>query len=143
MMDFSLNHLILQTIALLITAFLIPRFQVQGPISAAIMVIVLGVVNTKLWDAALFYQIPDTLTAQTLVTLLVNGVLFWGLAKCLPGVAIQGFLPAIVAPIVLTIVSILTYQFGRDINWVTVFEAIREQFNVLKGFANSKPGTGG
>jgi len=142
-MDLSIGHIILQTVAMLITAFLIPRFQVHGPLSALIMVVVLGLVNTKLWDAALFYQIPNSVSAQTVVTLVVNGVLIWLLAKTLPGVSIQGFLPAIAAPIVLTAVSMGVYHYGKDIDWSKLWRTSQEQMNVLKGFAASGAIPGG
>jgi putative membrane protein len=135
-----IESILLQTLALLITAFLLPRFQVHGPISGALMVLSLSFVNTYLWDAALFYSIPNDLTAQTGTTLIVNAFLFWGLAKSLPGIQIQGFLPAVIAPVVLTAISILTYQYGRDVDWYKIALFVQEQFDMLRTFSENRGG---
>lgn len=135
----ALENLALQTFALLITAFLIPRFQVSGPLSGLIMVLALGFVNTNLWDVALFYQVPNTFTSQVIVTFFVNGLLFYILAKILPGVAIQGILPALVAPVVLTVVTTAVYHYGRDIDWAAVWEQIKQTFELIRGYSSSSP----
>lgn len=136
-MNFHLDSLVLQTIALLITAFLLPKFQVHGPISGFIMVALLSFINNHLWDAALFYSIPDSFTTQTVVTFLTNAVLFWVLAKSLPGVAIQGLWPALIAPVVLTGVSLLTYKYLRDVDWMHVVDQIQESFKFIKSLAKA------
>jgi len=140
-MNLHLDSLLLQTIALLITAFLLPKFQVHGPISGLIMVAALSLINTNLWDAALFYSIPNSLSTQALVTLLTNAVVFWVLAKSLPGIAIQGFLPALIAPVVLTAVSLLTYQYGRDVDWMHILSQIQNQFRFVKDLSKSGSST--
>lgn len=134
-MNLHLDSLILQTIALLITAFLLPRFQVHGPLSGFIMVAALSFVNTTLWDAALFYSIPNSLSTQTAITFLTNAVVFWVLAKSLPGIAIQGLWPALIAPIVLTGVSLLTYKYGRDIDWMHLVGQIQDSFKFIKSIS--------
>ena len=135
MMNLHLDSLILQTIALLITAFLLPKFQVHGPLSGFIMVASLTFINTNLWDAALFYSIPNSLSTQALITFFTNAVVFWVLAKSLPGIAIQGFWPAFVAPVVLTAVSLLTYKYGRDVDWMYLVGQFQESFKYLKSLA--------
>lgn len=137
LLNFHYDQLILQTIALLITAFLLPRFQVHGPISGLIMVIALSFINTKLWDAALFYSIPNNVSTQTIVTFFTNAVVFWILAKSLPGVDIQGFMPALIAPIVLTAVSLLTYRYCRDVDWMYVIGEIQNSFTHLRALSQS------
>lgn len=133
-MEIQFGPLVFQTVALLITAYLLPRFEISGPISAFIMVVVIGIVNSTLWDAALFYSIPNSITAQTVTTLAVNAVLFWILAKVLPGVQIHGILPALVAPVVFTVISIATYQLGRDVNWHAVGTGVQGGFDFLKNY---------
>ena len=134
-MDMHLDSIVVQTVALLLTAFLLPRFEVRGPFSGLLMVLALSYVNTHLWDAALFYSIPNTLTSQTVVTLLVNAVLFWLLAKLLPGIHIRGIFPALLAPLALTVISILTYKYARDIDWSKVYLLIQEKLSGLKSFS--------
>ena len=122
----SVDFFILQTIALLITAFLIPRLEVKGPVSALIAVFVLAYVNSTIWDAALFFAVPDNLSAHSAVLLLANGVLFWALAKVLPGIEIRGFLPALVAPVVFSVTSVILRRYASDIDWAAVFRSVRD-----------------
>ena len=122
---FSLNSFLvvwfLQTIALLITALLIPRFTIAGPVSALKFVVSLSLINTTLWNTNLFSTIPNSLTAHSVTVVLANAVLFWVLAKLVHGVNIEGIMPAIVGPIVFTIISACTYSYGKDVDWMSVF----------------------
>ena len=52
--------------------------------------------------------------------LLANGLVFWVLVKILPGIEVSGLLPAIAAPVVFSITSLLVYRYGKDVDWVGV-----------------------
>ena len=139
-MDFipgSLNYWVLQTIAMLATALLIPGLTVKGPIGALAMVIALAYVNAKVWDATLFFQIPHSVTTHTAILLLANGILFWILVKILPGIEVEGFLPALVAPIVFTILSILVSYYLKDIDWLLVLERSIQYIREFRDYLSS------
>lgn len=138
-MPLKLEYWALQTLALLLTAFLIPGLTVSGPLSALLTVFVLSIVNTYLWDAALFLSIPNELSWHALLLLGVNGALFWIIVKVLPGIAVRGFLPALAAPVVFTITSILIHRYGHQIDWSVVLSEIRALFMQLKGFIAAAP----
>lgn len=131
-MNFNYSIWIVQTVAMLLTALALPKFQVKGPISALIMVIALGFINTHIWDAALFYQVPDNFTSKTILLFLSNGVLFWLLAKCLPGVEMQGILPAFIAPILFTFLTVAIDKYAKDIDWKDVIAQSATQVNNIK-----------
>lgn len=111
----------LQSIAMLITAILLPRFTVDGPFSALKFVIALSLINTTLWSADLFSLIPNSFSAHTLTVIAANAFLFWALAKIMPGVNIDGFMPAIVGPLLFTVISGLTFTYGKDLDWGDLF----------------------
>lgn len=117
MVPVSFEFWILQTIAMLLTALLIPKFWFRGWLSAIILVFALGVVNSTIWDSALFLQIPNNLTTHSVTVLAANGAVFWLLAKILPGVEMRGWLPAVLAPVVFAVMSTLVYQYGRGTDW--------------------------
>ena len=124
-MDFSainVDFWILQTIAMMVTCFLLPRLTVSGPLGALGAVVALAFVNAQVWDAALFFQVPDSLSAHALVLMLSNGLVFWVVVKILPGIEVEGILPAIAAPIVFTICSLLISHYGKDIEWQKVWD---------------------
>ena len=118
--NIDLNYWILQTIAMMITAFLLPGLQVKGPVPAFLAVAALAFVNSKVWDAALFFSVPDHLSMQVLSLVLTNGLIFWLIVKLLPGIETQGVFPAIAAPLIFSVCSMLISTYGKDINWIDV-----------------------
>ena len=118
----KIDHLGMQTVAMMITALLLPKLRITNPLGAVLMVVGISVVNTYLWNTALFFKIPDSLTSQTLTLFLANGALFWGLVKILPGIESSGILPCLVAPLVFTLVNLGTEKYGKDIEWREIGE---------------------
>ena len=122
----DLSYWAYQTVAMLLTCFLIPKLKVDGIFPALTTVLVLAFINSHLWSAALFFEIPDTMTHRTITLLISNGVIFWIVVKLLPGIEIEGFLPAIIAPIVFTVTSILIGIYAPMVDWNKVTdEALR------------------
>lgn len=139
-MDFipgSLNYWVLQTIAMMVTAFVLPGLTVKGPLGALVMVVALAYVNAKVWDAALFFQLPDSLTAHALLLFLANGVLFWVLVKVLPGIEVTGVWPALVAPLVFTVLSVVTSYYLKDVDWLLVLEKSIEYIRAARDYFSS------
>ncbi len=120
LLSLDLNFWVLQTIAMLLTALLIPGLKVTGPLGALLTVVGLALVNSKIWDTALFFQIPDAITTQALVLFLANGVIFWIIVKILPGIEVRGVFPALVAPVIFSILSIVIGEYGKNVDWLGV-----------------------
>ena len=129
---FELTYWIYQTVAMLITCYLIPRLKVNSIFAAFVTVLCLAFINSHLWSAALFFEIPNTFTHRTLVLLIANGVIFWLVVKLLPGIEIKGFMPAIVAPVVFTITSILIATYAPLVNWQEVFKQTKDGISKVK-----------
>ena len=106
------NTWVLQTAAMGLTAALLPKLRITGPLGALLTVAALALMNATVWDAGLFASLPGSFSTQTLGLLLANGVLFWVLVKLLPGIEVDGFLPALAAPVIYTGLSVLISQYG-------------------------------
>lgn len=126
---------ILQSLAMIFTALLIPKLTITNPLGAIAMVIALAFINTNIWDAALFFNIPNHISTQAATLLLVNGVIFWILVKLLPGIEVEGFLPALIAPLVFTLCNLIIVNYGMQLDWPALFadllkfiEQIKEHF---------------
>lgn len=119
-----LSFIAIQSVAMAITVFLLPRVTVTGISGPILMVLGITVVNAFLWDAALFFSLPDTLSAHSVIVLLANGFMFWLLAKLLPGIEIEGFLPAIVAPVLFSVTSVLAQRYATTVDWPHVAESV-------------------
>ena len=131
-MEFNLTFWIIQTVAMMITAFLLPGLTVSGPIPAFATVAVLGLINAHLWDASLFFNIPQSFGAPALMVLLANALIFWIVVKILPGIEVRGILPAIAAPLVFTITSALISRYEPMVDWSTVAQRAGDAVATLR-----------
>lgn len=108
---------IFQTVAMALTALLIPRLTITSIFGAIGCVAALALVNATLWDVALFFSIPDNLGTHTLLLIAANGLIFWAIVKLLPGIEVSGFLPALAAPLLFTVLSLVITHYGRQVDW--------------------------
>ena len=134
LLQLNLSYWVLQTVAMLITAWLIPRLRITSIFGAILIVVALAFVNSKVWDTALFLKIPDTLSYQTAMLVLTNGLLFWILIKLLPGIEVDGIIPALIAPIVFSFTSLLISKYGNSIDWVAIFDSIMKILNEIRAY---------
>ena len=139
LLQINFGFWILQTIAMLLTALLIPRLTISGPFAALATVIVLALFNSKLWDVALFFQIPNNFSTHTLLVFVANGLAFWMIVKLLPGIEVEGVLPALAAPLVFTVTSSLLNLYGRDIPWDQVYAQIVQTVHSARDYLSATP----
>lgn len=139
-MNEMISYWLLQMVAMGLTALLIPRLRITGLFGALKIVAALSFLNATVWDAALFFSIPDAATTQAATLLVVNGLIFWILVKLIDGIEVDGLLPAIVAPVVFTILSLAIDQYGGEIDWQRVLDttlAVIERLRTELGGAPS------
>ena len=113
----SYQYWFLQTLAMMLTVLLIPKLKVSGPWGALIAVVGLAFVNSVVWDAALFFSIPDSFSSKALLLFFTNGAIFWLGVKLSPGIEVEGIVPALVAPVVFTVCSLVIGEYGKDVDW--------------------------
>ena len=129
----------LQTIAMMLTAFALPGLKVKGPLGAFLAVAALAYLNATYWDWALFFKLPDSLTVKAVLLVLVNGLIFWGIVKLLPGIEIQGIWPALVAPMVFALLSVLIPVLADEIDWTKVGHELASLLASLRQYLASAP----
>jgi putative membrane protein len=101
-------------IALLITSQIVPGFIITTISAALIAAIVIGLVNAIIRPILGFFAFPITLITFGLFTFVINALTLWLASAITPGTGfqIQGFIPAFLGSIVLSIVSsIINYIF--------------------------------
>lgn len=118
--SFDLTFWITQTIAMALTALFIPKLRVTSIFGPILAVIALSLINSSLWSSSLFSAIPQSFSAQTLTLFVINGGIFWGVVKLLPGIECDGVLPCLVAPLVFTACSVAVPTVGAQIDWNSV-----------------------
>lgn len=127
-----INYWGLQTVAMMLTALVIPRMRITSIFGALGIVLALGLVNATVWDTALFFSVPSSFSRQALTLLAANGALFWVLVKVLPGIEIEGFAPAFVAPVVFTALSLAISTYGRDVDLIELGRRGAEMLGVVR-----------
>jgi putative membrane protein len=96
---------ILNAIALLAVAWLMPSIQVASVGSALIAALVLGLVNTLVRPILVVLTLPVTLLTLGLFLLVINGLLFWAVGSFLEGFSVGGFWSGVLGAILYSLIS--------------------------------------
>lgn len=108
--------LVLNAVALLATAYIVPGFRVDNFTTAVLAAIVLGVVNTFIKPVLSFLTAPLSVVTLGLFAFVVNAVLLFIVAAVVKGVMIDGWVPAILAAVVLSVVSTALSMLLKDVS---------------------------
>ncbi|WP_009632921.1 phage holin family protein [Synechocystis sp. PCC 7509] len=113
MPEFLITWLI-ATVALMVTAYIVPGFFVANIISAAIASVILGLVNAIIKPLLVVLTLPLTLLTFGLFLFVINAIVILLAGRLTPGFVVSGFVPALVGSIVLTLItSGLTMLVGK------------------------------
>jgi putative membrane protein len=104
-------HLILTAGLLLLVANLVRGVQVQGWGSALVGALVLGFVNAVVRPLMVLLTLPLTILTFGLFLLVVNALMLWLVAALVPGIRVQGFGPALLGSLVLTLLNLAVDLF--------------------------------
>ena len=96
---------LISTLAIVITAYLLPGISIAGVVPALVLAIVLGVINTFIRPILLILTLPLTIITLGLFALILNTLLIMLAAAVVPGVAVSGFLSALLFGIILALIS--------------------------------------
>ena len=110
MQSFLLTWL-LAIVSLLITAYLVPGVVIDSIPAAAVAAIVMGLVNAIVKPIITLLTLPLTILTLGLFLLVVNGISLSMVGFFTPGVTVEGFWPAVIGAIVLSLVSSLIGKF--------------------------------
>lgn len=137
-MDFNFTPWFFQVLAMCLTVAIIPNLRITGIIGPILAVVALSLINSHFWEPSLFFKLPTGFTSQSALLLLMNGLIFWIMVKLLPGIEVDGLLPAVLAPIVFTVTSIVLDQYATPENAALVQREASNFFSHIKS-AVSQP----
>ncbi|MGM3304540.1 phage holin family protein [Anabaena sp. WFMT] len=105
-------------VALLVTARIVPGFIIKTFVAALLAAIVIGLVNAIIRPILGLLAFPITLITFGLFTFVINALTLWLASAITPGSGfeIQGFVPAFLGSIVLSIVSSLINYLLRVVD---------------------------
>lgn len=101
-----LAHLVITAALLVLVANLVPGIQVRGFGAAFLGAIVLGLVNAFVRPVMILLTLPLTILTFGLFLLVVNALVLWLVGALVPGVRVQGFGPALLGSLLLTLLNL-------------------------------------
>ena len=96
---------ILNAIALLAVAYLLPSIEVSGFVSALVAAAVIALVNVLIRPLLILLTLPVTILTLGLFILVINGLLFYLVGEILEGFQVQSLLAGIFGAILYSIIS--------------------------------------
>lgn len=96
---------LLNAVALLIVAYLLPGITVVGFGSALIAALVLGLLNMLVKPVLVLLTLPITIVTLGLFLLVLNALLFWLAGSILKGFQVHGFWWAVAGALLYSIIS--------------------------------------
>lgn len=97
--------IILNTLALMITAYIVPGFNVTDWQAAFLAAIVLGVANTFVKPVFAYLTAPINVVTLGLFTFVLNAVMLMLVSSVVSGFTLDGWVAAILGAVVLSFVS--------------------------------------
>jgi putative membrane protein len=109
-------RLILNGIAIVVAAWIVPGLQLTGVLPALVAGAILGVVNALVRPVLVILTLPLTLVTLGLFIFVINALCLGLTAAIVPGFEISGFAAAFFGALLITILSwILNGVFASDL----------------------------
>lgn len=90
---------------LILVAKFVPGITVSGLYPALIAALILGVLNVLVRPVLVLLTLPITLITLGLFIFVINALLFSFVASFVEGFAVDGFLPALVGSLIVSVIS--------------------------------------
>jgi putative membrane protein len=96
---------LVNTLALIAVAYLMPSITVSSFGSALVGALILGLVNAIIRPVLVLLTLPATVLTLGLWIFVINGLLFWFVGSFVPGFVVHGFWAGVIGSILFSIVS--------------------------------------
>lgn len=102
---YYLINLLVSGLAVFLSARLLPGVTVDGYLTAVLVAVVLGLVNTLIKPIVLLLTLPITILTLGLFSLVINALMILLVTAIIPGFKVDGLFTAIIFGIVLAIIN--------------------------------------
>lgn len=106
-------ELIIRSFVLLLTSYILPGFKIDSYTTALLVAIVLGILNMLVKPLLIFFTLPATILTLGLFIFVINAVLLIIASNLIKGFHIDSFFTAIVAAVLISIISTLLTSILR------------------------------
>jgi putative membrane protein len=100
-----LARLVLNGLAIIIAAWLLPGIHISSSVSALLAGVILGFVNAIVRPVLFFLTLPLTLLTLGLFIFVLNAICFGLTAWLVPGFSVDGFFSAVFGALLVSVVS--------------------------------------
>jgi putative membrane protein len=109
-----LLHWLLNALALLIVAYLVPGVSVRSPVVALVAAVLLGLANAVVRPVLVLLTLPVTILTLGLFLLVINGLLFWAVSGLTTGFEVRGLWPGVLGALVYSVLTTLLSHLIRQ-----------------------------
>jgi putative membrane protein len=106
-------RLIVRTLAVFFTAYLVPGVDVDGFTTAIWVAVVLGVLNATVKPLLILLTLPLTLFTMGIFLLVINGIVVVLADRWIDGFALRDFTAAVVMSVVVSVLSAVMERLQR------------------------------
>ena len=106
-MQYFLVRWLINALAIFIVAHIVKGIEVSSTPIVLVIALVLGIINAFLRPLILLVTLPINILTLGMLTLFINGALFYLVSKIVKGFVITGFWPAFWGYILFSIISFL------------------------------------
>ncbi len=96
---------LINALALLALKYIMPSITVDSFVTALIVAVVLGLINTLIRPLFVLLTLPVTILTLGLFLFVINGLLFWAVGSFVPGFHVDGFWAGVFGAIIYSIIS--------------------------------------
>ncbi|WP_187118695.1 phage holin family protein [Risungbinella massiliensis] len=107
-------RILVTAITVLIISHYIPGIQVENFTGAILFAVVFGVINIVIKPIVKFFALPIRLLTLGLFTFVINALLFMLTSYFIDAVEVDGFLPALYASLIVSIVTVVLNSFLKN-----------------------------
>lgn len=107
-------RLAINVFALLVVEYLVPGFKLGSLWVAVVAAVVIGIVNTFIKPILQLIALPLSIFTFGIAAFLINVCLLWLTSRFVPGFEIASFTTAIIASIVLSLVSWFLHKLASE-----------------------------
>lgn len=109
---------LINALALLALPYLIPSIAIADFTTALIVAVLLGFVNAVIRPILLVLTLPATVVSLGLFIFVINGLMFWLVARLVDGFHVAGFWSAVFGAILYSVISwtLSTLIFNKNDN---------------------------
>jgi putative membrane protein len=96
---------LINALALLVTTYVVQGIEVTGASALFLAAALLGILNALIRPILIILTLPINIITLGLFILVINGTMLWLVSVIIKGFVIQGFWPAMVGALIISLIS--------------------------------------